>query len=69
MVREERAKMIKNYKFNKNISFNFYLIRHLNSKDNQEYLCIELRFHTDILSLSVTNVGVQYESKNTITTL
>lgn len=67
MVGEEIAKMLKNYKFHKNISFSFYLIHHLNSKDNQEYLCIELHFHGDILSLSVTNVGIKYKSKNNTT--
>lgn len=46
--------MRKEYIFNKNILIDSYFMHHLNSRNNQEYLCIELKFHTAVLSLSVT---------------
>ena len=53
---KERVDMRKKYIFNKTILIDS--VNHLNSRDNQEHLCIEHKFHTDIL-LSGTNISVQ----------
>ena len=58
---KERVDMRKEYRVNKTILIDSYFVNHLNSRDNQEHLCIELKIHTDIL-LSVTNIRCQ--SKN-----